>query len=615
MTTLAQISETQAQKATTANENFDALSYVGIFGRRAAGVTGLTWAYYGGIYYVAGVATAIADGTVALTGSTTNYVEATTAGVVSANAVGFTAGRIPLYTVTTGVSTISSYADKRAPNSVGDLNLIGSLTVNGTLAAGTTTITSTSASALTVGRQGATNPVLQVDASTATVVTGLLIKGAAAAGGVALSAISSGTNENLTLDAKGSGTITLGSVSTGAIVHTRATTLSAALTYGGVTLSNAVTGTGNMVLSAGPTFTGTITAAAANFSGAVNVSGAGLFVSGSIASAAANQIAFDYNSSAVRVIAYGPSASNYIPIKFLTVDSAGSGAEQVRINNTTSATRYITLTGNNGGMPTIGTSAGTLFCSSGLYVAGADSGQVELQLGHSNQTNYWALGRDNNLTGDFIFSNTSTEVARFDSAKNGLRINCVTNLIRNAERLSVKTTGVGNIAAAFTNDDGASSPVASFCNVATSGNNYFLEFLTEALPGTGRGSIDYNRAGSAVRYNTTSDEYLKRDRGIAKEPKYLRDIRIHDFDWIETGHPGRGVFARETFKVFPDAISEGVDELDDNGRPRRPWGADYSKFVPDLIVGWQSHDSELADNRAWRGKVEVALTEHGITIH
>jgi hypothetical protein len=114
MTTLAQISETQAQKATTANENFDALAYAGMFGRRAAGISGLTWAYYGGILYVDGVATAIADGTVALTLNLTNYVEATRAGVVSANTVGFTAGRIPLYTVVAGATTISSYADKRA---------------------------------------------------------------------------------------------------------------------------------------------------------------------------------------------------------------------------------------------------------------------------------------------------------------------------------------------------------------------------------------------------------------------------------------------------------------------------------------------------------------------
>src|SRR3989304_4252040 len=55
----------------------------------------------------------------------------------------------------------------------------------------------------------------------------------------------------------------------GTLEVTGATTLSAALTYGGVTLSNAVTGTGNMVLSASPTFTGTIAAAALNTSGVI----------------------------------------------------------------------------------------------------------------------------------------------------------------------------------------------------------------------------------------------------------------------------------------------------------------------------------------------------------
>lgn len=142
-----------------------------------------------------------------------------------------------------------------------------------TTVAGTFTGTSANASALAVGRQGATNPVLQVDASTATVATGLKIKGAAAAGGLALSVITSGTNENLTLDAAGSGTITVGGTSTGAITLTRATTMSAALTYGGVTLSNAVTGTGNMVLSASPTLSGTV-GGALTFSGALTLSSA-----------------------------------------------------------------------------------------------------------------------------------------------------------------------------------------------------------------------------------------------------------------------------------------------------------------------------------------------------
>jgi hypothetical protein len=121
-------------------------------------------------------------------------------------------------------------------------------------------VVSASATSLTVGRLGSTTPALQIDASTATSITGIKIKSAASAGGVAFSTIGE-TNVALTIDANGTGTIVLGGSSTGAITLTRATTLSNALTYGGVTLSNAVTGTGNMVLSAAPTLTGTLNTA------------------------------------------------------------------------------------------------------------------------------------------------------------------------------------------------------------------------------------------------------------------------------------------------------------------------------------------------------------------
>ena len=94
----------------------------------------------------------------------------------------------------------------------------GAVTVgHGLAVTGTITGTTASATALTIGRQGSTNPALLVDASTATSVTGIKIKSAAAAAGVALSVITSGTNENLTIDAASAGTITLGSVSTGAV--------------------------------------------------------------------------------------------------------------------------------------------------------------------------------------------------------------------------------------------------------------------------------------------------------------------------------------------------------------------------------------------------------------
>lgn len=82
-------------------------------------------------------------------------------------------------------------------------------------------IASVAITALAVGPAGATNPTLQVDSSVASAATGIKVTGAAAAGGVAIAAISSGTNENLTIDAKGSGTITIGGTSTGSFVVSR----------------------------------------------------------------------------------------------------------------------------------------------------------------------------------------------------------------------------------------------------------------------------------------------------------------------------------------------------------------------------------------------------------
>jgi hypothetical protein len=72
---------------------------------------------------------------------------------------------------------------------------------------GSQNITSTSANALTVGPNGATNPVLQIDDSTASSVTGIKITGAAAGGGVKIEAISSAATEDIVLGAKSTGSV------------------------------------------------------------------------------------------------------------------------------------------------------------------------------------------------------------------------------------------------------------------------------------------------------------------------------------------------------------------------------------------------------------------------
>jgi len=105
--------QSQASKEITVNALFDAASPAMIFGRRASVCSGLTWGFYGGRIMVDGVLTTIANGTLALSASTTNYVEATRAGVVSKNTTSFTAGSIPLYTIVTGTATVTSYTDER----------------------------------------------------------------------------------------------------------------------------------------------------------------------------------------------------------------------------------------------------------------------------------------------------------------------------------------------------------------------------------------------------------------------------------------------------------------------------------------------------------------------
>lgn len=108
---LTQLQSGQSQ-ITTINELMNALSQT-TFGGRKQSSSGLSWDYYGGRIPVDGASTAIANGTVALTASTTNYVEATRAGVVSVNTTAFTPGAIALYKVVTGTATVSNYEDHR----------------------------------------------------------------------------------------------------------------------------------------------------------------------------------------------------------------------------------------------------------------------------------------------------------------------------------------------------------------------------------------------------------------------------------------------------------------------------------------------------------------------
>lgn len=122
---------------------------------------------------------------------------------------------------------------------IGSVPPLVSATVSNTAIASATTITSTSANALAVGANGTTNPVFNVNAATSSVATGITVVGAAAAGGIAITATSSGTDETLVINGKGAGGITLNNTATGTI------TAGSSLTFADAknVILNATTGT------------------------------------------------------------------------------------------------------------------------------------------------------------------------------------------------------------------------------------------------------------------------------------------------------------------------------------------------------------------------------------
>jgi hypothetical protein len=108
-----------------------------------------------------------------------------------------------------------------------------------------------------------------------------------------------------------------------------------------------------------------------------------------------------------------------------------------------------------------------------------------------------------------IFFPAADTIAFAEGGAESMRIDSSGNLLvgttSGSERLRV--SGASGNAAAFINTTAAN--FTAYCwNQATSGNNSFFEFVTEASF-TARGSITYNRAGGLVAYNTTSDYRAK----------------------------------------------------------------------------------------------------------
>jgi hypothetical protein len=108
------ISVSQAQKEVTANELLNAASPATLYANRASTTSLLTWGFYGGRFN----GMSVANGTISLTASSTNYIVAEIAtGTVSVDTVSTnwndTADYLRLYEVVTGTTSVTSFTDYR----------------------------------------------------------------------------------------------------------------------------------------------------------------------------------------------------------------------------------------------------------------------------------------------------------------------------------------------------------------------------------------------------------------------------------------------------------------------------------------------------------------------
>jgi hypothetical protein len=121
------------------------------------------------------------------------------------------------------------------------LDLPSDTTVGGSSISALGTVTSVSANALAVGRQGTTSPAFNVDASAGSSATGVNIAAAASGSGVTISALG-GTNETLFLAPKGTGEVSIANpmtTHTTAAINSTATATAAQVATGYITSTSA----------------------------------------------------------------------------------------------------------------------------------------------------------------------------------------------------------------------------------------------------------------------------------------------------------------------------------------------------------------------------------------
>jgi hypothetical protein len=200
---------------------------------------------------------------------------------------------------------------------------------------------------------------------------------------------------------------------------------------------------------------------------------------------------------------------------------------------------------------------------------------------------FWEIGRDNNTTGDFIFSNAAggakSERARIDSSGNFAVGQTPTSSVNQVAGSTISP--IGNML--IQRSAGISLTLGRFGSSAGT----ITEFYYNA---TSVGSISIT--ASATAYNTSSDYRLKENaQPLTGSGAFIDALQPKTWDWKVDGSKGVGFLAHEAQAVSPSSVAGEKDAVDEEGKPvmqAMEYGS--AEFIANIIAELQSLRARVA---------------------